>query len=383
MMNNRIGIIGCGNIAQVYLRDFAESYSNQVQVVACADIFPDKARETAQAFHIPKHCTPEELVNLPEVDIVLNLTVPAAHTEVNQMALNAGKHVYCEKPLALSLDEAKATLELAAGKGLRVACAPDTFMGPALQTCRKLIDEGWIGKPFAAAVNIAGWGPETWHPNPQFFYQFGGGPLLDMGPYAVAALVNLFGPMKRMQCMAAKALEKRRIYSQPHCGEMIDVEVNTHYSGSAEMAVGVVVSMNMSFDLWQSGLPCFEVYGTEGTLKIPHPADFSGTISLYRANGVIDELEGRGAVPGKDQWYQVPAVLSGSVGNRRGLGIVDLIAAINSGRAHRTGEDFILHCTEILLAFDQAAAGGGEYRFQTTCERPEPMPAGLVIAQVD
>lgn len=382
-MNHRIGMIGCGNIAQVYLEDFRTSYRRQVEVVACADLVPERARETAEKFGVPLACTPEELLALPEVDIVVNLTVPAAHDELNRKALEAGKHVYCEKPLALSLEGAKETLALAKKKGLRVACAPDTFLGPALQTCRKLIDEGWIGKPFAATANIVGWGPETWHPNPAFFYQPGGGPLLDMGPYAVAALVHLFGPMRRIQCLSTRTLDQRRIYSEPHCGESIEVQVDTHYCANAEMANGVLVNLVMSFDLWQSGLPAFEVYGTEGTLRIPHPADFTGVISLYRANGVIDELEGRGAVADKDRWYQIPAVLSGSVGNRRGIGVVDLIAAIENGRPHRTNESFVLHCTEVLLSFDQAVRQGGSYTFSTTCERPAPMPHGLTIAQVD
>ncbi|MDO4337074.1 MAG: Gfo/Idh/MocA family oxidoreductase [Eubacteriales bacterium] len=382
-MNNRVGVIGCGNIAQVYLEDFEKSYRRQITVAACADIVPEKARETAEKYGVPKACTPEELVRLPEVDIVLNLTVPAVHNSINRMALEAGKHVYCEKPLALSLEDAKVTLDLAKKKGLRVACAPDTILGPAIQTSRKLLDDGWIGTPFAASTNITGWGPETWHPNPGFFYQYGGGPLLDMGPYAVAALVNLFGPMKRMQCIATKALDERMIYSDPRKGERIPVEVPTHYSGSAQMANGVVVGMTMSFDTWKSSLPPLEIYGTEGTLQVPHPADFAGKIRLYRANGIIDELEGRGAVEEKDRWYEIPAILGGSVGNRRGIGVADLAAAIRQGRPHRTGEDFILHCTEILLSFDQAVKDGGAYEFTTVCKRPERMPTGLEIGQVD
>lgn len=382
-MKHKIGIIGCGNIAQVYLEDFQKSYSRQIEVVACADIILEKAVETAAKFQIARACTVEELVAIPEIEVVLNLTVPAVHCEINQKILRAGKHVYCEKPLALSMEEARATLDLAKELGLRVACAPDTFLGPALQTCRKLIDEGWIGKPIAASANIVGWGPETWHPNPQFFYQFGGGPLLDMGPYAVAALVMLFGPMEQMQCMASKSLKQRMIYSEPHRGETIPVEVNTHYAGSAKMKNGVLVSMNMSFDVWNSTLPPLEVYGTEGALQIPHPADFTGRIRLFRSNGIINELEGRGQVDTKYDWYDIPEGWSGSVGNRRGIGLVDLCAAIEHCRPHRTGEDFILHCTEILLAFDQAAERQTTYQFQTTCRRPEALPMGLSIAQVD
>lgn len=382
-MKRKIGIIGCGNIAQVYLEDFVKSYHQQIEVIACADIVLEKAQQTAARFAIPMAGSVEELLSIPEIDIVVNLTIPAVHTKVNKMILEAGKHVYCEKPLALTMDEAKEVLALAKQKGLRVACAPDTFMGPALQTCKKLIDGGWIGQPIAASTNIVGWGPETWHPNPQFFYQHGGGPLLDMGPYAIAALVALFGPMQQMQCIASRSLDKRLIYSEPHRGAWMDVDVSTHYSGSAKMANGVIVSMNMSFDIWKSSLPALEVYGTEGTLQTPHPADFTGEIKLFRSNGMIDSLEGRGEPVSKDSWYQVPLSYSGSVGNRRGLGVVDLSAAIEKGRQHRTNEDFILHCTEILLAFDKAATSGEAYVFETTCQKPDALPCGLAIAQVD
>jgi len=383
MNRTKIGIIGCGNICQVYMNDFVQIYADRIEVAALADVVPQSARDTAAKFGVPVACTPEELLRMDEIEIVVNLTIPAAHVAVNLAILEAGKHVYCEKPLALSTEDVQRVLDFARARNLRVACAPDTFLGPALQTCRKLIDDGWIGRPFAATANmVEGRGPESWHPAPHFFYQKGGGPLMDMGPYYVAAMVALLGPVDRVQCFAEKTMEKRMIFSQPHRGAWMDVEVFTHYSANLRLHGGVLVDMNMSFDVWQSSLPIFEVYGTEGTLHVPHPADFTGKIRMMRANRMIDRWEGRAPVEDAMQLFDVPAAYSGTVGNRRGIGVVDLAGAIGEGRAHRLDEAFVYHCTEVLLAFDQSAEDGAICRIASSCERPEPLPVGLDIARV-
>lgn len=382
-MRKKVGIVGCGVIAQIYVEDFQQCYNDKIEVYACSDIVEERARELAEQYDIPVVCTTEEMMQIPEIDIIMDLAIPAVHTEINQMALRAGKHLYCEKPLAMSMEDARETIAIAKERGLLISCAPETFMGPALQTCRKLIDDGWIGEPISATTNIVGWGPEIWHPHPHFLYQKGAGPHMDMGPYAMAALVDLFGPMKRLQCMSKRSMDKRYIYSMPDRGSYIDVEVDTTYSASAEMVNGVIVGISMTFDTWSSHMPALEVYGTEGCLQIPHPADFAGKIMLYRANGVVDSLEGRGDVPGKDSWYEIPMLYCGSLGNRRGIGVVDLAAAIDVGRKPRANEDFVLHCLEIALAFDKASASGETYWFETSCSRPEPMPQCIEIARMD
>ena len=380
----KVGVIGCGVIAEIYVNDFQECYSDRIEVVACQDIVDGKAAEFARKFNIPHACgTIEELLEIDEIDIVMNLTIPSVHTEINKMILNAGKHVYCEKPLGCSLEEAKETIALAKEKGLRVTCAPDTLLGASMQTCRKLIDDNVIGDVFAIAVNITGYGPETWHPNPHFLYQKGAGPTMDMAPYAMASLVNFFGPMEKLQCMSCKPFDKRYIYSMPHRGEYMDVEVDTVYAANAVMRSGIVVNMNMTFDYWKDSLPCFEIYGTQGTLSIPHPADFKGEIKFFRANGIIDSLEDRGVLEDKDEWHTLPLMYTGSIGNPRGIGVVDMAAALDNGRDPRLNEEFCLHCLEICLAFEKASASGETYHFETSCVRPAPMPLSLNVACTD
>ena len=360
----KVGVIGCGNISDRYLehcRAFVD-----VEIVACADLLPQRAREKAAQYGV-RAMSVDELLNDPQISIVLNLTIPRAHAEVDLAALKAGKHVYSEKPLALDLADGQRILALAAGRGLRVGCAPDTFLGGGQQTSRKLIDDGWIGRPVAAVAFMASRGHEHWHPDPAFYYKAGGGPMLDMGPYYVTALVNLLGPVTRVTGSASITFPQRRITSQPKFGEMIDVEVSTHQAAVLEFAAGLTATVIMSFDVQAHNLPRMEVYGTEGSLLVPDPNTFRGPVSLRRADA--------------EDWSEIPLTHSDRV--ERGIGVADMAAAIRRNRPHRVSGDLALHALEIMLAVEKASEGGRHVDIASGVARPQALPVGLKPGHVD
>ena len=249
----------------------------------------------------------DALVESQEIDLVIDLTIPAAHALVNQRALEAGKHVYTEKPLAVTRDEGLATVALAERMGLRVGSAPDTFLGAGLQTCASLIDEGVIGEPVAAVAFMAGHGPESWHPDPAFFYKKGAGPMFDMGPYYLTALVSLLGPVARISGVARKSFAERIATSEARRGERLPVEVPTHYAATLDFAAGAVATMIISFDVWAHNLPRIEIYGSEGSLSVPDPNTFGGPVRIRLA--------------GDAEWREVP-LTHPYTENSRGLGVV-------------------------------------------------------------
>jgi predicted dehydrogenase len=257
----KIGIIGCGKISGIYLE--AGKHFNNLEVVACADIDMARAKSQAEHYHIAKACSVEELLADPTISIVVNLTIPKVHASVGVASIKAGKSVYSEKPLAVTRAEAKELLELAKARGLRVGCAPDTFLGGGLQTCRKLIDEGAIGEPVAVSAAMLSHGHETWHPDPEFYYQPGGGPMFDMGPYYLTALISLLGPIKRVAGSTRITFPERLITSQPKHGQKITVNTPTHIAGTMDFASGVIGTIVTSFDIWGSNVPLMEIYGTE------------------------------------------------------------------------------------------------------------------------
>ncbi len=388
----KIGIIGCGVISNTYLDNITGMYK-KLEVVAVADMFPEKAKATAEKYNIPKAYTVNELLADPEIEIVVNLTIPAAHSEINNAALEAGKHVYCEKPLALNAEDAKKTLEIARKKGLLIGCAPDTFLGAGLQTCRKILDEGWIGEPVAVTANMVCHGHESWHPAPEFYYKPGAGPMMDMGPYYITALVSLLGPISKTNCFAKRTFDQRTITStSPFKGKKIDVEVLTHYSGLMEFASGVIANINMTFDVWHSNLPCIEIYGTAGTLIVPDPNMFGGPVKILRGENMIDSIEGLsvGEAVRKihspemlDFVKEVPLMYHKTAMNMRGLGVLDMAYAMVEGRRHRANGELMYHVTEALTSFDISAKEGRIYQMQSTCERPKQIPLGLEVGELD
>lgn len=362
----RVGLVGCGVISGIYFE--AGKTFEALDIVACADLFPERAQAKAVEYNVPRACTVEELLQDPDVDIVLNLTIPKAHVEVGLAALEAGKSIYNEKPLAIERADARHMLDLAASKSLRVGCAPDTFLGGGLQTCRKLIDDGWIGEPVAATAFMMGHGPERWHPDPDFFYQPGAGPMFDMGPYYLTALTTLLGPVRRVSGSARITFPERTILSQPRYGQTIKVNTPTHVAGVMDFASGAVGTIITSFDVWASELPRIEIYGTEGSMSVPDPNTFGGPVRIRRA--------------GAGEWSDVPLAY-GYAKNSRGLGLADMAAAMRSGRPHRANGEVAYHVLDLMHAFLDASREGKYVEVGSTMSRPAPLPLGLIEGQVD
>jgi predicted dehydrogenase len=324
------------------------------------------------------------MLNDPEIELIVNLTFPQAHTEVNLAALEAGKNVYCEKPFALNLEDGKKTIECAKKKGLIFGCAPDTFLGAGLQTCRKVLDEGWIGEPVAATANFVCQGHEIWHPSPQFYYEPGGGPLFDMGPYYITALVVLLGSIKKVGCFAKKTFDKRTILSRPLKGEKLDVHIPTHYSGLLEFGNNVIANINLSFDVWLSNLPRIEIYGTQGTLCVSDPNMFHGPVKVMRSDKLLEIADQEGIMKiieifesdFQSLFEDVPLPYLYS-DHLRGLGVLDMAYALRTGRKHRVNEELAYHVLDTLCTFDKAAQAGKEWEVESRCDRPAPIPLGL------
>jgi predicted dehydrogenase len=360
-----IGIIGCGNISEAYLK--AASYFPILDIRGIADIRREAAEARASQFGL-RAMSVDEMLADPSIQIVVNLTIPAAHVEVGLRALAAGKHVHSEKPLGLTTAEARPLLHMAKERGLRVGCAPDTFLGGSHQTCRKLIDEGMIGRPLAGSAYFMCPGHERWHPNPAFYYAKGGGPMLDMGPYYITALVNLIGPVARVAGITSRARAEREITSEPLKGTMIPVEVATHVAGTLEFVSGAVVSIAMSFDVPRHRHRPIELYGTAGSLSVPDPNRFFGAIEL--------------ATAAKD-WTEQPTEHPYAGGNYRIIGVADMAHAIQSGRPHRASGELAFHALEVMEAFQVSSERGAHVTIDSRPERPAMLPTTLQFGSLD
>jgi len=355
----KLGIIGCGKISNAYLE--CAALFPALEIVHCADLIPERALTQARAFGVPRAGSVEGLLNDPDVELVINLTIPAAHTQTNRAILNAGKHVFCEKPFALNRTDAADLLELARAKNLRLGSAPDTFLGEAHQTCRKLIDAGEIGEVVAATAFMASHGPERWHPAPEFLYQPGGGPMFDMGPYYLTALVNMLGPIARVSGFAKTGFKERVVAAGPAAGTRFAVTTPSHLAGTVEFAGGAVATVIMSFDIWAHHLPLLEIHGTEGSLSVPDPNTTYGTPMIYK--------------PGTNTWEDVPLSHPSIYGDQygRGAGVAEMAEAIRAGRPHRASGALALHVVDAMQAFMEAAELGRTVELTTRCQRPEPV----------
>lgn len=358
----KIGIVGCGNISPRYFEGLGRY--DGVDIVACADLDADRAAGRAEEFGV-RALTTEELLADPAVDIVVNLTLPKVHAEVSLAAIAAGKHVYSEKPLAISPSDGDAIVEAAAKAGVVAGCAPDTFLGGGLQTCRKLIDDGAIGRPVAATAFMMSHGHEHWHPDPGFFYKSGGGPMYDMGPYYLTALVSLLGPVRRIAGATGSAFEERTILSEPKRGQRVGVEIPTHVTGLLDFRAGAMATIVTSFDTWASRLPRIEIYGTEGTLSVPDPNTFGGPVEVQR---------------GRDAW--APVSLAYPEG-QRGLGVVDMASAIRTGRASRVDARLARHVLEIMEGLHESSDTGRHIVLRSTCDQPASVPPRLPEGHFD
>ncbi len=362
MQTTKIGIIGCGNISAAYLRT-AQTF-RILEVAAVADLDASRACSRAEEFGVPQACGVDELLADPAIRIVVNLTNPQAHTEVNLAALAAGKHVYTEKPLAVTREDGQRVVAAAREAGLRLGCAPGTFLGGGLQTCRKLIDDGVIGRPVACAAFMMSHGHEHWHPDPAYYYQAGAGPMFDMGPYYLTALTTLLGPVARVAGSAGIQIPERTITSKPKYGEKIVVNTPDHVAGTLDFACGAIGTIITTFATWRSQLPRIEIYGTEGTLCVPDPNTLGGPVRLC---GSADQ-----------EWADVPLTHGHADGrNMWGIGVADMAHAIAAGRPHRATGDQAYHVLDLMQAFLDSAAAGRHVEIASTFQRPAPLPLGL------
>jgi predicted dehydrogenase len=364
----RVGVIGCGTVSEPYLRNMTASPA--LQVVACSDLAMERAVARAAQFGIPGVCTRAELLADPSIDLVVNLTVPRAHFEVTMAALQAGKHVWTEKPLAMDRTEAAALLRVAAERDVRIGCAPDTVLGAGIQTSRKLLDEGAIGRPLAGAAFFMSPGPESWHPDPVFLYQPGAGPLFDVGVYYVTALVNLLGPVASVSAFGRVLYPERVIGSGPRAGESFLVGTDTYVAAILRFENEALVNLIATFGVWGAELPRVQVYGGDGVLDVPDPNTFGGPVRLNR-HGEEGGLR------------EVPLAYDHTAGcrNCRGLGAIELAEAVREGREPRASGAIAYHVLDVMQSVVEASKEGRQVEVESTCERPAPMPLGTALAE--
>lgn len=345
-----IAFIGVGCISGIYLENITNRFT-ELKIVGLCDLVRERAEEAAAKYGIGKvYGDMHEAFADPEVDIVLNITRPYQHYEVTRAALLAGKHVYSEKPLGASLEEGRALVELAREKGLMIGGAPDTFLGAGIQTCKRLIDDGYIGRVTGASAFMMSLGPDSWHPDPEFFYKYGGGPMMDMGPYYITALTYLMGRIESVMGMTGISFPERLFTCKEHYGERTKVEVPTHLTGSLRFESGAIGTITTSFDVHSSTLPCIEIYGEKGTLYVPDPNCFGGPVRLYRPeDGEIREMP----------------LMYEHASNSRGLGLLAMARAIRDGE-----QDFVtssrrtFHVLDVLTAFQRSSESGKLVRME-------------------
>ncbi len=362
----RIGVMGCGNISTTYFR-YSPLFKG-IEITACADINPEMAKTRASEYSV-KAMKPAELLVSPDIDIILNLTVPDSHFSVSLAAVKAGKHAYSEKPLVLSLKEGMALKKAADANKVRVGCAPDTFLGGSHQRARKAIDDGDVGKITSGTAHVMGFGMEHWHPNPDFFFKPGGGPVLDMGPYYIANLINLIGPVKRVAALTSMAQKTRTISSQPRAGQKISVKTATNAHALLEFANGATVTLIASWDVFAHRMSNTELYGIEGSLYVPDPNFFGGEVLATKRNGAAAPLSSW------DHPFGVPNQQhpQGMLANYRSAGLADMAAAIRGKRDTRCSLERTLHGVDVMTSILASGETGKFIDLKTTCTRPKAL----------
>ncbi len=354
-----VGVIGCGNISGAYFR--AIPLFRNVRLAAASDLDMTKAEEKAKEFGF-RAMTTEALLADPEIEVVVNLTTPEFHTAVNRRILEAGKHAYTEKPFGLDRESGREVLSLAAAKNRKTGGAPDTFLGGAHQTCRQLIDSGEIGDVVSGTAFMQCHGHEGWHPNPAFYYQPGGGPLFDMGPYYLTALVNMLGPVAEVAAFGSRAFATREFTAPAATEAGCRVNVDTHIAALLRFASGAVVNLVMSFDVWKHTLPHIELHGTAGSLSVPDPNCFGGEVRIFQ--------------PHLTEWTKVE-LTHGFTDNMRGIGAADLARSLSGGVPARASGELAYHVLDVMCSLADSAGSGRFVKLESSCERPAPLPAGF------
>ena len=370
MKTVKVGLVGVGDISGIYLKNIHETF-REVELVGICDLKREKAERAKEKYpNLAIYDSMEDIFADPEIQVVLNLTRPYEHYGVTKAALLAGKHVYSEKPLAATFEEGKELAELAQSRGLMLGGAPDTFMGAGIQTCRRLIDDGYIGEPLGCSAFMIGCGHESWHPDPEFYYKHGGGPMLDMGPYYLTALVNLIGGVSQVTGMVKASFPTRTITSKPLYGTVVDVDVPTYVSGMMRFENGAIGTIFTTFDVQfpREQSRFIEVYGSEGTLFVPDPNEFNGPIRLFR--------------PEDKTLRELPAMYDYRE-NSRALGLADMVGALANGRNFRANWTQTLHVLEIMTAFEKSSTLGQTLSIGSAFRRGEPMKRGALHGIVE
>ncbi|MDR0999879.1 MAG: Gfo/Idh/MocA family oxidoreductase [Clostridiales bacterium] len=363
----KIGIIGCGAISGIYLTNLTKLFK-EIEIAGVCDLIPERAQKARDEYGVEIYKDMYEIFSDKSIGLILNLTRPYEHFDVDMAAIEAGKHVYSEKPLGADWEEGQKILAAANAKSVLVGGAPDTFMGAGIQTCRKLIDDGYIGKPVGATAFMTCRGHESWHPDPEFYYKFGGGPMMDMGPYYITALVNLLGAVETVSGFAGVSFPTRTITSRARYGEIVKVEVPTNIHGVMRFKSGAIGTIITSFDVHRANLPIIEIYGSEGTLQVPDPNTFGGPVRLFR--------------PERGEFLEFP-LMFGYSENSRGLGLADMSKAIETGRKPRAHIDITSHALEIITGFVRSDNAGYHLELTTCPDRPQPMVNGLLPGILD
>lgn len=360
----KIGIIGCGNIFKQYAAHCPQYPF--LEIAACADLDVERAKIAAEEFNLPKGCSPEELLADPEIEIVINLTIPTAHAPVNLQILEAGKHPYTEKPFAVDVAEGQAVLDMAKEKGLLAGCAPDTVLGGGAQTVRHVLESGRIGTPRSVEIRRTSPGPFHWHPNPGFFLGQASGPLYDIGPYDLTGVITFFGPIESVNAMAQKSDESYTVTQGPAKGDTYPVETYTHVACNLRTQSGVMVSMLHSFDS-PAGDTAFKVHGEKASLEVPDLNTFGGEVK------VLDLYA--------EEWETQPHTHNVEVG--RGIGVADLARAIRTGHPHRASGALGLHVLDVMETVFAAADSGQTLKVKSTVDQPAPLTPGLALGAMD
>ena len=368
-----IGLIGCGNIAETYFR--AQDYFNNIKFIACADKFPEVSKKCADQYHI-KSLTVDEIIHDTNVDVILNLTIPQAHFEISKLALEAGKHVYSEKPMSIKYDEAHELVNLAKDNNLYIGNAPDTFLGGGGQVARKFVDDGDIGKVMTGNFIFAFPGVQEFHPNPESWFQSGGGPVIDMGPYFFTTLVNLLGPVKNVRSRGKKFADQREYLVGPKKGKSFNVDISTSVMLDIEFANEAIVQGFISFDVQNHARNHMELYGTKGSLVVPDPNMFGGPVLLSRELGsewqefsVEDKYLGKtNIINHSGRSNEAP-----KQSNYRGVGLSEMIYSIENNIQHRCNGNLALHVLDIIESTIIASETKKEVSLRSTCEQPKPL----------
>jgi predicted dehydrogenase len=362
-----VGLIGCGNISTIYLQN--ASRAPGVRVRACADLRPELAEAQGRKFGV-EHVPVDTLLARDDIDLVVNLTIPSAHSAVSLAALSAGKHVFSEKPLAIDLELGRRVVEEAERRGLMLGCAPDTFLGAGGRLARRIVDEGAIGRILSGTAFVMSHGMEHWHPDPEFFFKPGGGPVLDVGPYYITTLVNLIGPVARVQAVTGAGFDERIVTADgPRKGVRIAVETPTSAFAILEFASGAHVLFGASWDVWKHGHAPIELYGTEGSMRVPDPNFFGGVVETSERNDGWRAHDSTSMPLGAINWPEAAP----RVANHRALGVADVAAALRNGHANHASGRLALHVLEVMDAILRSGDTGAPVSIATELPRPPPL----------